>query len=362
MLLHRFGRCLSVCPWAVEAPACLSHRQTPSLHRQTLSLNRQTVRGVGHRSKVMRPIFQEFNERRKIVELNSKLKEENTIVRRSSFLDWNYPAELYGFSARLGESIQQQLLQEAFTSRGYIEAEVQRQRQLGIEDINVNMKSNERLSEEGEKLMTRVVVDWLRGAFPYLPEEGVQAVKQFLLSEDLLAEISFHTGTKDLILSVDYPPTKSDYVTAFKAVVGSISSGSVEQAEKFVKDLVLAQLADRDINEIWRIDLPMTVLSTLLRNQSRGEPEPRLLWTAGSYTLLASFTVGIYSDKQLVGQFSGESMEIAEEMAARDALRRLFCTAESMRALPLHTNYTATKPNPSIQDWTGSDLPNLISG
>ena len=46
----------------------------------------------------------------------------------------------------------------------------------------------------------------------------------------------------------------------------------------------------------------MKTLSTILANEKRGEPEARLLWTSGKETLLATYHVGIYSDKQLIGQ------------------------------------------------------------
>ncbi len=38
----------------------------------------------------------------------------------------------------------------------------------------MNIKSNTELSVEGSELIDRVVLSWLRGALPALPEEGVQ--------------------------------------------------------------------------------------------------------------------------------------------------------------------------------------------
>lgn len=39
------------------------------------------------------------------------------IARRSSFIDWNFNAELYAFSKRLNENFNLTLLQQAFTQR-----------------------------------------------------------------------------------------------------------------------------------------------------------------------------------------------------------------------------------------------------
>jgi len=319
------------------------------------------VRHLGYRSRKVRPMLLDFNRRRDVIELNNKLKEENPIDRRSSFIEWNYSSELFAFSARLSENIPPELLKEAFTTEGFIEQEEQKQEELNIEGVSLNLTSNQSLSERGAKVAERVVVSWLRGAFPALPEEGVQAVTQFLLSEDVLADISFHIGTKDLILSVEYPPLKSDFVQALQAVIGAIDTGDSDRASRFVREIVIAQLVGKDINEVWNVSNPMRVLSTVLANQKRGEPEPRLLWKIGPGTLLSSFTVGIYSDKKLIGESSGESLQIAEEMAARDALRVLFNTTNCMHPLPLHTDYKEAKPNPTIQEWSGDNLPNLIT-
>ena len=42
---------------------------------------------------------------------------------------------------------------------------------------------------------------YVRAALPYLPEEGVEAFVGFLTSEETMADISFHIGTKDLIMA-----------------------------------------------------------------------------------------------------------------------------------------------------------------
>jgi hypothetical protein len=42
---------------------------------------------------------------------------------------------------------------------------------------------------------------YVRLVLPKLPEDGVAAIVRHLTSEDLLAHVSFHIGTKDLVLS-----------------------------------------------------------------------------------------------------------------------------------------------------------------
>ena len=49
---------------------------------------------------------------------------------------------------------------------------------------------------------------------------------------------------------------------------------------------------------------------------------------SGPDTILSSHLVGLYCNKEIIGQSYGETLAIAEEMAARDALRNIFQTTE----------------------------------
>jgi large subunit ribosomal protein L44 len=60
----------------------------------------------------------------------------------------------------------------------------------------------------------------------------------------------------------------------------------------------------------------------------------RLLWATGASTPTGAFVVGLYIDQKFFAKGSGETLDIAEEMAARDGLRRLFGTTEEAAPLP----------------------------
>ena len=110
------------------------------------------------------------------------------------------------FQARLGEKFDDQKLREAFISVEYAEAEMKRQRDLQQQDeeddnVNYQLPTNENLSAVGRKVIEESLTSYVRWALPYLPEEGVEAVVTFLTTEQLLAHVSFHIGTMDLILS-----------------------------------------------------------------------------------------------------------------------------------------------------------------
>ena len=66
----------------------------------------QVLRGMSRRvynNRVQKPLLLEFNKRRRVVELDNRLKNKDSVVRRSSYTDWNYPAELKAI--QVGNSI-----------------------------------------------------------------------------------------------------------------------------------------------------------------------------------------------------------------------------------------------------------------
>lgn len=60
----------------------------------------------------------------------------------------------------------------------------------------------------------------------------------------------------------------------------------------------------------------------------------RLIWSTGVNTPTSTYVVGLYLDEKFLSKGSGETVEIAEEMAARDALRRIFGTGEETAPIP----------------------------
>jgi len=217
------------------------------------------------------------------------------------------------------------------------------------------------LIEEGHKVINDSLCGYIRWALPYLPEEGVQAIKSYLMTDEMLAHVSFHIGTLDLILSDDYPPSSSTMREVFEAVIGALTASDPSAASRLVLDLVATQLHGKDLTDVWNLKDPMTTLAKILENENRGEPESRLLWAGGKDTILACYHVGIYSDKELIGKAPGETPEIAEEMAALDALKKLFNFDDAhSKPLPfsrdLKNMKQKTESNPSVEDWKSSNI------
>jgi len=302
-------------------------------------------------SRTVKPLLFELNRRSDIVELDHKLKNKDIVPRRSSFTDWNYAAEMKALQARLGETFDHNLLNQAMIMDSHLEIERRKQEELGV-DVSEEMKDNSELADRGREVIHSSITRWLRVAFPVVPEEMITELRDYLLSEPIMADVAFHIGLREIVLSEEYPPAAATLTKCFEAVVGALASSQPERAAKLVTDLVASQLHGKEVQEICSGSLanPMRILEGILLRSGLEAPEARLLFQTGPDTILASHLVGVYCNKEIIGQSYGETLEIAEEMAARDALRNIFQTAEH------------SAPRPFGRDTEGGDTPHADMG
>jgi large subunit ribosomal protein L44 len=277
------------------------------------------------------------SRKKKLAQKNGPPKEQP----RSEFLEWNYEKEIFAFGMRLKERFSHTILQQAFVDRSYIVQEEMKQRAVGVEDPVLNLQDNSNLAKKGEELLTEFIIPYLNLSLPKFPRDGVKGIYKHLTSEAVLAKISQNLGTKDLILSSEYPPTQKYYANTFKAIIGALFESSGEaRAYEFIRDFVCVQLNQVDINEFWKIENASGLLNEICEDKKIGKPEPRLIGELGKNTLLAAFSVGIYCNKKCIGSGFGESIEIAKEEAIKDSLRNFFQTNANMKPfdynMPVH--------------------------
>ncbi|XP_047032638.1 39S ribosomal protein L44, mitochondrial [Helicoverpa zea] len=249
---------------------------------------------------------------------------------RNTYLEWNLEAELYAFAQRLNEDFDPDLLLQAFTDRSYVIKEEMKQKEM---EFAIKMKDNRELVEIGHNFINAYVQAYLETVLPKFPLEGVKGVRAFLTSEETLADVSRHLGTKDIILAAEYPVDNFILANTFKAVVGALlDSTGEERAAHFVRDFVITQLQGKDVNEYLPIEDPWSKLSQLVEKDG-AKLEPRLIGETGRNTLLACYRVGLYVDKKMVSSGFGETVAIAKEMAAREALKKIFGTEDHMKPI-----------------------------
>lgn len=271
------------------------------------------------------PTLREIRKRKKKI---GPLPEQ----RRSDFIEWNYEAEIFAFGIRLSEKFTPSLLHQAFVDRSYIIQEEMKQRAVGIETPTIQLTDNSSLAKKGDELITEFVITYLNLSLPKYPREGIKAIYKHLTSNEILAHVSKHLGTKDLILSADFPVDEATLAHSLKAVIGALFESSGEtRAYEFIRDFIVTQLNQVDINEFWKIENSVELLKEICKDKKLGEPEPRLISDAGKNTILAAYQVGIYSNKRMIGSGFGEDVTVATDEAAKDALRNLFQTNDNMK-------------------------------
>lgn len=131
------------------------------------------------------PVLRQLNNRKKQIDPN------DTPQPRSSFLEWNYNAEIFAFGKRLGEEFQEDLLKRALTHRSYCNKVKDEQQEEKLLD-------NEEFIEEGG----RFIKDLVREEYgkSYQPVI-VESLEKYFLSEKVLAHVGFYIGLKDIVLT-----------------------------------------------------------------------------------------------------------------------------------------------------------------
>ncbi|XP_012532865.2 39S ribosomal protein L44, mitochondrial [Monomorium pharaonis] len=259
--------------------------------------------------------------------------------KRSTFLDWNRSAEVYAFNERLSESFDTEKLEQAFTHRSYIIQEEMRQKDMGIEDPVLTVQDNTEFVRKGDKLISEIVQNYLGQSLPQAPEDVINSLHDYLLSEEILAEAASHIGAKDIILTEEHPVTQKTLADTFLALVTALAeSVDVNHAANFVKDFLIVILAEKDLLEIWKPDQPVELLNDVLRKRNRSPAEPRLIGHAGQNTLLVTYHVAMYSDKEFLGSGFGQTIQEAKDVTAINILGRIFGIIESSK--PLQFNKT----------------------
>ncbi|RZC40427.1 39S ribosomal protein L44, mitochondrial [Asbolus verrucosus] len=239
---------------------------------------------------------------------------------RSTYLEWNYEAEVFAFGKRLGEEFDQKTLKQALTHRSYVNLERDKAKERGAESFE-EISSNQHLIKEGEAIIS----DYLREELNRLHLEVVaKALYDYLTTEEMLAHVARYMGLKDIVLTAEFPVADSTLADSFKAVVAALTmSQDLKRAQLFVKDFLLSQLTGKDIYDIWNPDKPLEYLKSLLQQKGIDEIEPRLCNQSATNTILANYQVGLYNNRKLLGIGWGESIEIAKETAALDAIQRI---------------------------------------
>lgn len=271
----------------------------------------------------MAPTIRELNLRKK--RFADKLPKLN---KRSNFIDWDFDAEIYAFGKRLGEEFDLNLLRQSFVQRSYVIEEELKLEKLGVEKTDLNLLDNRELADKGLKLVENYTMAYLKYHLPNYPDEGIKAIRNYLLSTEKLAHISSNLGTKEIILAAEYPPSDESLAKTLLAVIGALeqSQADLERPYNFIRDFIITQLNQIDVNEIWCIEQPFEYLKKVLAEKKIKSVEPRIIGEVSNNYILFGCRIGLYDSesKRCLGSGFGETYENGIETASIDALSKIF--------------------------------------
>lgn len=250
--------------------------------------------------------------------------------KRSGFIEWNLDAEIYSFGKRLGEDFDTNLLKRSFTQRSYVIQEEMKLEKLGVEKSDFSLFDNRDLADKGLKMAETYISAFLKYHLPNYPNEGLSAIQRYLLSTKKLAHVSSNLGTKDIIMAAEYPPDEQSLATTLLAIIGALEESSVgnglERSYNFIRDFIVTQLNQVEVNEIWEINEPFEYLKNLLAKENNAELEPRIIGEVSANYILSACRIGIYESvtKRCLGTGYGDTYEQGIQTASIDALYNIF--------------------------------------
>ena len=243
--------------------------------------------------------------------------------------NWNYGAELYALSRRLGHDLNHvPSLRIALTHKSMLSFLHPSKGQ-----------HNGRLVVLGKAVLVHYVQEYLYFTYPNLEGNMLFDVTAFLTNHTTLTEAANYLGVSNLIRT----SYKSDLGIgrAFCAVVGALYVDKGPQdARKVVHDFLIPQLTGKDFHELVKLEHPKFMLRAILQKEGQPAPISRLLKETGRLTHFPSFVVGIYSGEALLAEGCGTSLKRAEKEATVAALMKHYQARLSNISLPSdHEDY-----------------------
>ena len=211
--------------------------------------------------------------------------------------------------------INQQLLEQAFTHRSY------------LNEIKSKEPSNERLEFLGDSILSFVVSDYFYRKYEEFNEGTMTNLRSQLVNTRSLAETADELGFGKLLkLSRGEEESQgrqnqSLLADSYEAFIGALFlDQGLEAAAKFITETLLPKatiiVEKKDFKD------PKSLFQEYIQGHAHAAPNYKVLFEEGpSHAKI--FTVGVYVKDQLMGQGVGKSKQEAEENAAKQALEKI---------------------------------------
>jgi len=188
-------------------------------------------------------------------------------------------------------------------------------------------KSNERLEFLGDTVLDLVVTQFLYEKFPKKTEGELSKVKSILVRKSVLADIATKMSLGNLVL-INWGEEKtggrsrhSILADTFEAVIGAVYlDKGLDVASGFIKTYLLD-----NFKKIIRTELYTNYKSILLeytQSSGNGMPVYKVIDETGP-DHAKNFLVEVYINNEKMGEGQGGTKKIAEQEAAKQAIRKL---------------------------------------
>uniref|UniRef100_A0A915E534 Large ribosomal subunit protein mL44 n=1 Tax=Ditylenchus dipsaci TaxID=166011 RepID=A0A915E534_9BILA len=301
------------------------------------------------------------------------------VISRSALPNWHYPSEISALKNRLDlPHLDSDLLVQSLTNASFFErsdiSEGAKLAQPSNESEGFDAseyESNASMVSNGMQKLESLTLAFLRCHWPLAPEEFICMVASLLLSDESLQRLANSLSLNHLVRTGEFPPTKETLSDAIYALVDILDA---REAQHFVVRFVMPYLVELDLEDVMPFRNPLPILVNYLNSRkvkflgtgqkdgfkSQGQllVEPRLLYSNGASTAMPCYVVGIYVDQKLIGESPGEKVCIAMDLAAQDALLKLWKVSNRNRVFPFKDidsissvfQHRANKQNHSIKD------------
>ena len=187
--------------------------------------------------------------------------------------------------------------------------------------------SNERLELLGDAVLGLVVTEYLYKNFPLKEEGELTAIKSLLVSRKILATVSRQIGLGQGILLNDAEEKAggrdrtSIIADAFEAILGAIYlDGGLSIAVNFINETLLCK-TDEILSEEQHKNFK-SILLEYSQGNNMGLPQYLVKKEEGpDHDKL--FTIEVLINKEVLGLGIGNSKKKAEQMSAKNALKKL---------------------------------------
>lgn len=206
------------------------------------------------------------------------------------------------------------LFEQAFTHRSY------------LNESKEKIESNERLEFLGDSILSFVVSKYLYKKYPQFKEGILTNLRSLLVNTKNLALVSKELGFGELLkLSKGEEDSKgrqnkSLLADSFEAFIGALFlDQGIDEVKKFLSEAIIPKAEYFVANKNFKD--PKSLLQEKIQSKKLTSPVYKVISEEGP-AHAKIFTVGAYTENNLLGTGRGKSKQEAEEMAAKEALER----------------------------------------